>query len=85
MTIHLVKWVPIRAAWELRSLQQGALNVGNTRQNRVNLVALATTEANGPRVWAKWGSAVNDTKTTPRLYVNVKKVPGYVPPIGTND
>lgn len=73
------KWMPIEMAVRLRSLQQGSLNVGNTRQNVANLVALATAEANGLARWARWNPVL-----TYKLQVDWRRVPGYVPPIGTN-
>jgi len=85
MTIHLVRWTPFRLACLLRSLQQGALNVGNRQQNRAALKASAVTNANGAHTWARWGTAVNDQHNETRLYLNIKAVPGYVPPVGTND
>jgi hypothetical protein len=85
MTVHLVKWMPFRLACTLHCLQQGTLNVGNRQQNRANLKALAITNANGARSWARWGTAINDQKNETRLFINYKAVPGYVPPVGTND
>lgn len=74
------KWVPIEWAVRLRSLQQGALNVGNTQQNKTNLIALATAQAkaqsNPP--WARFSTAANASY---KLQVVVALVPGYVRPI----
>lgn len=87
MTQHIVKWTPFDLACRLRTLQQGALNVGNTQQNRLNLLALATAQANAPSSppWARWGTAATAAKVHSNLYLNVQLVPGYVPPAGTND
>ena len=88
MTQHLVKWTPFDLACRLRSLQQGSLNVGNTQQNRLNLLSLATAQANTPSnpPWARWRKAgANTAKVHGNLYLNVPLVPGYVPPAGTND
>lgn len=46
MTVYIAKWTPFRFACALRSLQQGALNVGNRQQNRANLLTLAIAQAN---------------------------------------
>jgi hypothetical protein len=51
------------------------LNIGNTQQNRLNLTALATAEANGSAKWARWNPVLRY-----KLQVDVKAVPGYVPP-----
>lgn len=72
------KWTPIEWAVRLRTLQQGSLNIGNTQQNRIHLTALAVTEANGAAIWARWNPVL-----TYKLQVYVRKVPGYVAPIGT--
>ena len=45
MTVYIAKWTPFRLACALRSLQQGALNVGNRQQNRLALLASAITAA----------------------------------------
>lgn len=78
---RIVKWVPIEWAVRLRTLQRGTLNVGNTRQNKANLIALATTEANArtPQQWARWNPVLPY-----KLQVYVRGIPGYVPPAGTN-
>ena len=74
------KWVPFVWAARLHSLRQGSNNVGNTQQNQVRLKALATAEANSNANWARW------RPTLPyQLQVDVKLVPGYKPPAGTND
>lgn len=73
------KWMPIEFAVRLRTLQQRSLNVGNTRQNAANLTALAKAEANTNRAWARWNPALPY-----KLQVDWRRVPGYVPPIGTN-
>ena len=72
-------WIPIELAVRLRTLQQGSLNIGNTQQNKLNLIALATAEANGNARWARWNPVL-----TYKLQVDRRLVPGYVPPIGTN-
>ena len=88
MTKHIVKWTPFDLACRLRPLQQGTLNVGNTQQNRLNLLTLAVAQANAPSSppWAKW-NVLRASGTSPRSYllINVPLVPGYVPPVGTND
>jgi hypothetical protein len=69
------KWVPIELAVRLRPLRRGINNVGNTRQNVEALTAKARAEANGASAWARWNPALPY-----KLQVDVKRVPGYVPP-----
>lgn len=85
-------------ACRLRSLQQGSLNVGNTQQNRLNLLALAIAEANsnpvgrGPNAgWAAWGIGFGGAGqctggaanySGAGLWLNVYAVPGYTAPPG---
>jgi hypothetical protein len=83
---YLVKWTPFRLACTLRSLQQGANNVGNRQQNRLALLALAITEANltiagtGPgRGWATWRVGENSRTSSCGLLICVTSVPGYSP------
>jgi hypothetical protein len=88
LTQYIVKWIPFDMACRFRSLQQGSLNVGNTTQNKANLLALATAQANTPSSppWARWGtSTVNSAKVHSNLRLNVPLVPGWVPPVNTND
>lgn len=73
------RWVPIEWAVRQRTLQQGPLNIGNTLQNKLNLIALATSNANGVSTWARWNPSLRY-----KLQVDVRRVPGYVAPIGTN-
>jgi hypothetical protein len=90
----MTNWIPFRIACRLRSLQQGSLNVGNTRQNLANLATLAIANAltNGGRGdWARFrigfgplgGTLGNSTTTTAGLLINVPAVPGYVAPFGS--
>ena len=86
MTIYLTKWTPFRMAVRLRSLRQGTLNVGNTRQNVANLATLAIANALSSASWAKWGPGFGPgkcTTSTAGLLLNVPLVPGYTPPPGT--
>jgi hypothetical protein len=96
MTNRLANWVPFRIAYELPSLKKGTLNIGNTQQNKANLLALAIAQANsglGISGWARWkagfgaNNAALGTSTTSGagLLLNISKVPGYTPPVGTND
>jgi hypothetical protein len=85
MTVFLVKWIPFRWACAMRSLQQGVNNVGNRQQNRVALLALAITNANGAATWAKWRVGKTSTLSSNALLINVTAVPGFVSPVGTND
>jgi hypothetical protein len=85
VTIHIIKWIPFRWACALRSLQQGANNVGNRQQNRLALAAAAITNANGTATWAKWRTGSVSRTSTAGLLINVWNVPAYVPPVGTHD
>ncbi len=88
MTIYATKWTPFRLAQTLRCLQQGALNVGNTRQNRANLLALAIAQANlllSGAGWAKWRVGNASRTSGSALLINVPAVPGFVASVGTND
>jgi hypothetical protein len=85
MTIHIVKWTPFRWACAMRCLQQGVNAVGNRQQNRVALLALAVTNANGSATWAKWRVGSTTRTSSNSLLINVPVVPGFVPPQGTND
>lgn len=79
------QWIPFELACRLRCLQQGSLNVGNTRQNIANLQALAITNANGARTWAKWG-VLRAAGTAPVQYLLIfpANVPGFVKPFFRN-
>lgn len=76
------QWIPFDLACRLRCLQQGSLNVGNTRQNVANLLTLCETSANGTQVYAKW-SVLRAAGTSPRSQLLVKpaSVPGFVAPV----
>ena len=69
------RWVPIEWAVRLRPLRRGVNNIGNTQQNRLALTAKARAEANGAARWARWHPVLPY-----KLQVDVKRVPGYVPP-----
>ena len=85
MTVFIAKWMPFRMACALRSLQQGVNNVGNRQQNRLALLALAITNANGTATWAKWRVGSSTRTSSNSLLINVTAVPGFVPPANTND
>jgi hypothetical protein len=76
------KWIPFQLACRLRCLQQGSLNVGNTRQNIANLQSLCISNANGACTYAKWG-VLRTAGTNPVSYLLVYPalVPGFVAPI----
>lgn len=82
---YITKWTPFRWACAMRSLQQGANNVGNRQQNRLALLASAITNANGAATWAKWRVGENSRVSSCGLVLNVPLVPGFVPPVGTVD
>jgi hypothetical protein len=81
----------------MRCLRQGTLNVGNDYQNKANLLALAIAQANleglSSTGWAKWRAGFNTNNPSlgtsntsgAGLLLNVPLVPGFVPPVGTND
>jgi len=68
-------------------LQQGSLNVGNTKQNIANLLSLCRTNANGAATYAKWSTAANmkngNAQPVQALLVYPAKVPGFVKPIAS--
>ena len=76
----------------LPTLRKGSLNIGNATQNKTNLLNLALAQANlglGLTGWARWkagfGPAGGSSADGAGLLLNVKLVPGYTPPVGTND
>src|ERR1700674_1071339 len=75
------QWVPFQLACRWRVLQQGSLNVGNTRQNIANLLALALVQIAAPSnpPWAKYSTAINEGK---KILIWPALVPGFVNPIG---
>lgn len=75
-------WVPFQLACRLRCLQQGQLNVGNTRQNIANLMTLALAQIAAPSSppWAKYSGAVNEPK---KILLWPALVPGFVKPIAS--
>lgn len=78
------KWIPFQLACRLRCLQQGSLNVGNTRQNVANLLTLAIANANGTATWAKW-NVLRASGTAPTAYLLIypANVPGFVKPVAS--
>lgn len=78
----LSQWIPFDLACRLNCLQQGTLNVGNTRQNKANLLTLALAQIFAPSSppWAKYSGAVNEPK---KILIYPTRVPGFVGPIGT--
>lgn len=73
-------------AWALRSLRQGALNVGNDAQNKQNLLTLSIAQANlglGLTGWARWRVGFVSRTSGAGLLLNVPYVPGYTPAPGT--
>lgn len=74
-------WIPFQMACRLRCLQQGALNVGNTRQQTANLITLALAQIASPSnpPWAKYSQAANQPK---KILLWPARVPGFVNPIG---
>ena len=87
MTIYLQKWTPFRVACAMRSLQQGVNAIGNRQQYRVALLAAAIAQAATPSTppWAKWRVGNASRTSSAGLLINVPLVPGFVPPVGTND
>jgi hypothetical protein len=81
LTVYLAKWFPFDFACRLRSLQQGALNVGNDQQNRLSLLAAAIVNANGAATWAKWRVGNASRTSHAALRILVTSVPGFVAPL----
>lgn len=81
------QWIPIELAERLHCLRQGALNVGNTRQNTANLRTLARAQANSPSVppWARWNSTLKNGTAQPiqALQVFPARVPGFKKPLAS--
>lgn len=81
------QWIPIELAERLHCLRQGALNVGNTQQNIVNLRTLARAQANSPSVppWARWNPTLKNGTAQPiqALQVYPARVPGFRKPIAS--
>lgn len=75
----LKQWIPFDFACRLNCLQRGTLNVGNTQQNRLNLLALSIAQANSPSnpQWAKYSTAANMPK---KLLLRPYYVPGFIAP-----
>lgn len=76
------RWIPFDLACRLRCLQQGTLNVGNTRQNVANLKALALVQIAAPSSppWAKYSQADNEPR---KILIWPSLVPGFVKPIAS--
>jgi hypothetical protein len=76
------QWIAFDWACRLHCLQQGALNVGNTQQNKVNLKTLALAQIAAPSTppWAKISTAVNEPK---KIMIFPSRVPGFVKPIAS--
>lgn len=79
------KWLPFALACRLRVLQQGALNVGSTAQNKAHLLTLCQASANAGAVYGRWSKAVNMKTGTAQpvqaLQVFPSLVPGFVAPV----
>lgn len=78
------QWISIYLAERLHCLRQGALNVGNTQQNLVNLRTLARTQANTPSnpPWARWNPTLKNGTAQPlaALQIYPARVPGFKKP-----
>lgn len=78
------QWISIELAERLHCLRQGALNVGNTQQNIVNLRTLARAQANVPSAppWARWNPTLKILTAQPiqALQVFPARVPGFKKP-----
>lgn len=91
----LTKWVSFELACRLRCLQQGALNVGNTAQNKAHLQTLVQTNANtnggnvagGGGTYGRWSQGANKPVGTAQpvsaLQCYPANVPGFVRPIAS--
>lgn len=76
------QWIAFDFACRLHVLQQGALNVGNTRQNVANLKTLALAQIASPSnpPWAKVSTAANEPK---KILLYPSRVPGFVKPVAS--
>jgi hypothetical protein len=81
------KWIPYELACRLHCLQQGALNVGNTSENKAHLLTLIQTNANGAATYGRWSKAANAKNGTAQpvqaLEVFPALVPGFVRPLNS--
>ena len=81
------KWIPFQLACRLHCLQQGSLNVGNTRQNIANLQALCIANATLGGNYARWSRGANSANggshAVTCLQVYPALVPGFVKPIAS--
>jgi hypothetical protein len=81
------QWIPFQLACRLHVLQQGALNVGNTQQNKLSLQALCVANANAGGLYARWSRGANaptaGAQPITALQVYPALVPGYVKPVAS--
>ena len=73
-------WVPLQVALQMPSIKLigTQFNKGSTYANRTWFTTLATNEASGNAVWAKFRAGTN------RVVVQLKMVPGYYQPLALN-
>lgn len=89
------RWIPFQEACRMHCLQQGSLNIGNTQQNRLALLASAVAEANSnppgraSTAWATWRVGFGTSGLTTGaasgysgagLLIWPNRVPGFVAP-----
>lgn len=79
------KWIPFALACRLRCLQQGALNLGNTQQNKANLLSLCLANANSTATYARWNPTLKNGTAQPVQALDVfpAAVPGFVKPVAS--
>ena len=85
------KWIPFELACRLHALQQGSLNIGNTKQNIANLQTLCVTNANAGGPYARWSRGFSNSATfgnsgpqpITALEVYPVLVPGFTKPPNT--
>lgn len=73
------QWIAFDFACRLHCLRQGTLNVGNTLQNKTNLKTLALAQIAAPSnpPWAKYSTAVNESR---KIMIFPARVPGFKKP-----
>lgn len=79
------KWIPFTLACRLHCLNQGSLNVGNSAQNKANLLSLVQSNANGAATYGRWNPTLKNGTAQPvqALEVYPANVPGFVKPIAS--
>jgi hypothetical protein len=85
MSSYTTHWLPFELACRLHCLNQGSLNVGNTAQNKANLLTLCQTNANGAATYGRWNPTLKNGTAQPvqALEVFPALVPGFQRPVNS--